>query len=418
MVNGQKVVTADLTDGDLIRAGKTVLRVSLLQVESSGGDAVPAPDLEEVPSSLTLATLAPAAPSSLPPSPDSVADFEWPAPRVDRPTPLPAPAAPPRPAAVVAPRAPSCVPCTVCATPLAAGAPNGASPPLCPDCQAAIRGQRQPIPCYSLVRKLGEGTMGVVYLGLRSTDGSLAAVKTVKPAVLGSKVQVERFLREARILEQLEHPNIVPFREMGDAGGLLYFAMDFVPGTDVAALMDRHRGPLPVPRAVGLACQMLEGLEYAHARKIVHRDIKPANLLVETKDGRDLLRVTDFGLARTYHASQISGLTMSGDFGGTAAFMPPEQVTNFREAKPSADQYSAAATLYHLLTDRNIYNLPREIPAQLMMIIYDEPVPILSRRPELPKELAAIVHRALSKDPEGRFADVRAMRAALERFGP
>jgi serine/threonine-protein kinase len=415
VVNGKKVVTADLTDGDLIRAGQTVLLVSLVNSQAPSGDSFPVPDLEGVASPRPRATPAPGAPVTRTTPLDSLGVLEGQAPRVDRPE--PPPAATPRPAPAVPALAPAVVTCKVCASPLAEARPREAAPPLCQECQAGIRSQPQPIPGYSLVRTLGEGGMGVVYLGLRNADGSLAAVKTVKPAIVGSRVQVERFLREARILEQLDHPHIVSFREMGDAGGLLYFALDFVPGADVADLLEQHRSPLPVPRAVGLACQMLEALEYAHARKIVHRDIKPANLLVESKGGRDLLRVTDFGLARTYQASQISGLTMRGDFGGTAAYMPPEQVTNFREAKPPADQYSAAATLYRLLTNHNIYNLPREIPGQLMMIMYDEPVPILTRRPELPRDLAAVIHRGLAKDPAARFADVGAMRRALEPFG-
>jgi len=258
--------------------------------------------------------------------------------------------------------------------------------------------------------------MGVVFLALRNANGLLVALKTVKPAMVGSKVQIERFLREARILEQLDHSNIVAFREMGETKGLLYFAMDFVPGTDVSDLQAQNGGPLPVARAVGLACQMLEGLEYAHARKIVHRDIKPANLLVEQRGGRDVLRVTDFGLARTYQASQISGLMMGGDIGGTVAFMAPEQVTHFRDAKPPVDQYAASATLYRLLTNQNIYNLTGQLPQQLLMIMQDDPVPILSRRADLPRELAAIIHRGIARNPGDRFADVKAMRLALAEF--
>lgn len=258
--------------------------------------------------------------------------------------------------------------------------------------------------------------MGVVYLALREADGALLAVKAVRPAVAGSGVQIERFLREARILEQLDHPHIVAFRATGESNGLLYFAMDIVRGTDASALRKTHGGPLSVARAVGLVCQMLEALAYAHARGFVHRDIKPANLLVEDRGGREVARLSDFGLARTYQASQMSGLTMRNDMGGTMAYMAPEQITHFREAKPPADQYSAAGTLYKLLTDRPVYDLPRQSSQQILMILQEDPVPILDRRPDLPPDLAAVIHRALAREPEARFPDVTAFRAALEPF--
>jgi serine/threonine protein kinase len=102
--------------------------------------------------------------------------------------------------------------------------------------------------------------------------------------------------------------------------------------------------------------------------------------------------------------------------GGTVAFMPPEQVTHFRRAKPPADQYSAAATLYNLLTGRYLFDFELAPGRGVALVLQEKPVPIRQRRPELPEELAAIIHRALAKDPEGRFADVRAFRAALTPF--
>jgi serine/threonine-protein kinase len=186
--------------------------------------------------------------------------------------------------------------------------------------------------------------MGVVYLALRQADGSPVALKTLAPAAVGTTALVERFLREASILRDLDHPHIVAFHEMGNAGHRLYFAMEYVPGTDAGRVL-REQGPVPVDRAVGWTCQLLEALAYAHARGFVHRDIKPSNVLIAARAGRLVAKLADFGLARVYHSSELSGLTLTRDVGGTAAFMAPEQVTNFREAKPPADQYAAAATL-------------------------------------------------------------------------
>jgi serine/threonine-protein kinase len=287
--------------------------------------------------------------------------------------------------------------------------------PLCPDCLEQIRNHPQTIPGYRIVRELGRGGMGIVYLAVCATDGSLVALKTIKPAVDSTQSDVERFLREARILQELNHPNIVAFREMGEAGGSFYFAMDYVKGTDAGELLKSH-GPFSIGRAVGLVRQLLSALGYAHDSGFVHRDIKPSNLLLTEADGAEVAKLADFGLARVYLDSKLSGLTMMGDWGGTMAFVAPEQITRFREAKPPVDQYSAAATLYKLLTGRFLFDFPRKSERRFLMILEEEPVPIRSRRPDIPDELAAVIHRALAKEPAKRFADVKAMSQALLPF--
>src|SRR5262249_58851116 len=113
------------------------------------------------------------------------------------------------------------------------------------------------------------------------------------------------------------------------------FAMDYVRGRDASQIL-RSESPLAVSRGVSLVCQLLEALEYAHARGFVHRDIKPANLLVSPQRGREVVKLADFGLARVYQSSQLTGLTMSGDIGGPVAFMAPEQITNRRASPPAA----------------------------------------------------------------------------------
>lgn len=274
----------------------------------------------------------------------------------------------------------------------------------------------QSIAGYLLVRELGKGGMGIVYLAIREADGVVVALKTIISAVAPSPDDIERFLREADILRELDHPNIVAFRDMGECDGRFFFAMDYVRGIDAAHLLG-ERGPLPVDRAARIACQLLEALEYAHAKGFVHRDLKPANVLLTSVAGREVVKLADFGLARTYQASTLSGITITGTMAGTPPFMPPEQILNFRNVKPAADQYAAAALLYNLLTDRYIHDFPPSIQQKLLMIMQCDPEPILSRRPELPKELAAIIHRALAREPEKRFPDVKAFRKQLLKFG-
>ena len=164
---------------------------------------------------------------------------------------------------------------------------------------------------------------------------------------------------------------------------------------------------------MGLVSQLLQALDYAHAKGFVHRDIKPANLLVTTQGGREHAKLTDFGLARVYQASKMSGLTMKGDLGGTMAFMAPEQITELREARPPVDQYAAGATLYKLLTDRYLYDMPNKLEQQITKILLEDPVPIRSRRRELPGTLAQVIHRSLARDPAARFPSVMEMRRAL-----
>ena len=258
--------------------------------------------------------------------------------------------------------------------------------------------------------------MGVVYLAYTTTAERLVALKTIQPEVAAGPVQVERFLREQRILKELDHPHIVPFHEMGNTESLLFFSMEYVRGTDAWCLRERHGGAFPIGRAVDWVRQLLQALDYAHAKGFVHRDIKPPNMLLEQARDREVVKLADFGLARAYQTSTLSGVTMKDDVAGTIAFMAPEQVSHLRESQPPVDLYAAGATLYWLLTGRPVYDLPRGLSKQILMVLQDAPVPIRSRRPDLPAGLAAVIDRSLAREPEQRFADAKDMRRALLPF--
>lgn len=381
-VNNQKVSTADLHDGDQIRGGKTLIQVSIKPTDDA-------------------------------PIADGNPALELPRPQIQR-----AAASPPAAAIKPALQQPSRVAashqqkCPACDQPMIGA---GATPGLCADCRQQAEAQEQIVPGYRIVKELGRGGMGVVYLALRESDKLPVALKAIKPAVAGNRRDVDRFLREAGILQSLNHPHIVACRDLGDvAGKLLYFAMDLVRGTDAHKLLKRD-GPLPIGRAIRMIDQLLLALDYAHAQGIVHRDIKPANLLVSSGQVENI-RLADFGLARVYQASRLSGLTMTGQIGGTLTFMAPEQISNFRHAPPSVDQFSAAATLYFLLTREHVHESDPDQRKALLYILEGRTVPLGDRRPDIPIELEAIIHKGLAREPQGRFRDVVEFRERLQQF--
>ena len=268
---------------------------------------------------------------------------------------------------------------------------------------------------YEIVREIGRGGMGVVYLARRTDNGTRIALKTIRPDVEVSERDVKLFLREAEVLQALQHPRIIPFVEIGEECGQLYFAMEYLPAPNAAEMLKEH-GSLAIPVAVAISCQVLEALEYAHARRYVHRDIKPENVLVQDRGTAIDVKLADFGLARVYQTSRMSGITMQGEIGGGLAFAPPEHLTNYRDAAPAGDLYSVAAMLYTLLTGEFIYNFPDSVAKAVLMVLQTDPVPIGERRDDLPQDLMTVLHKALERDAEKRFASATDMRAALAEW--
>jgi eukaryotic-like serine/threonine-protein kinase len=420
-VNGRKVSAGDLVDGDLIEAGQTVLLFSIndeevttvlvRETEASGSDAnikgasgLPPPTLEYDP-------------ASLPEIEGMVSELGLPAPLLSTVIPSNDHSALRRRAEATTTSCSSCTTQLSLATTEPSMTPGvGRMPALCPDCLARARELPQPVSGYEVIRELGRGGMGIVYLAYSTPAERLVALKTIQPEVAAGPVQVERFLREQRILKELDHPHIVPFHEMGKTESLLFFSMEYVRGTDAWCFREQHGGAFPIGRAVDWVRQLLQALDYAHAKGFVHRDIKPPNMLLEQEGDRETVKLADFGLARAYQTSTLSGLTMKDDVAGTIAFMAPEQVTHLRESQPPVDLYAAGATLYWLLTGRTIYDLPRGLSKQILMVLQDAPVPIRSRRQDLPAGLAAVIDRSLAREPEQRFAGAKDMRRALLPF--
>jgi serine/threonine-protein kinase len=265
---------------------------------------------------------------------------------------------------------------------------------------------------YALEGKIGAGGMGVVYLARHRGTGQRVALKVIVPESAASQAALQRFLREADVLRKLNHPRIVKFLELGLAGGQFYFAMEYVQTVDVNQVLSGRPEASRVKALCGVACQVLEALHYAHALSVVHRDIKPSNILVAQEGRRLRTRLADFGLAKNFQDAGLSGMTCEGQTLGTLAFMAPEQIMRARDARPAADLYSVAATLYFLLARRYPFDLDLD-KDPLLTVLEESPAPLAQVLPGVSAHLASVIHRGLAKDPQQRFPSAEAMRQAL-----
>ncbi|WP_414985927.1 protein kinase domain-containing protein [Acidovorax sp.] len=265
---------------------------------------------------------------------------------------------------------------------------------------------------YHIVKEIGKGAMGVVYLGRDPTIGRAVAIKTLAlseefegDALIDARA---RFFREAETAGRLQHPCIVTIFDAGEENGLAYIAMEFLQGADLAPAC-RAGHLLPVATVLSIAARVADALDYAHAHNVVHRDIKPANIMFD--GATDAVKVTDFGIARITDSSR----TRTGLVLGTPSFMSPEQLAG-KKVDGRSDLYSLGVTLFHLLTG----SLPfrGETLTQLMHKIASLEAPdIRALRPELSPAVARIVAQALQKRPEARHQTGRQLAAELRQAG-
>lgn len=266
---------------------------------------------------------------------------------------------------------------------------------------------------YLILDQLGQGGMGQVFLAEHTQMRRLVALKVLNPQVFETDpVARERFFREARAAGVLDHPNIVRMYDLCQDGKILFLVMEYVEGISLQALV-AQRGPLDVALACHYARQVAFGLQHAHELRFVHRDIKPANLLLERTG---LVKILDLGLVRS--EAEDSGLTKqlaSKSVLGTADYVAPEQAIDSSMVDMRADIYSLGATLYYLLAGRTLFPEGRTAQKLVWQQIKD-PMPIARLRPDVPAELAAVVHRMLQKRPADRFATAAEVFEALAPF--
>jgi serine/threonine-protein kinase len=253
---------------------------------------------------------------------------------------------------------------------------------------------------YTILRRLGSGGMGEVYLAQHPRLPRRDALKVLPAAVTADREYRQRFSREADLAAGLSHPHIVGIHDRGEFQGQLWISMDYVEGTDAAQLLrSRYPSGMPQTQVFEIVSAVADALDYAHSRGLLHRDIKPANILLgePAPRGRRIL-LADFGIAR--QLGDISGLTATNMMVGTTAYSPPEQLRG-ADIDGRADEYALGCTAFHLLTGSAPFH--HSNPAVVISQHLSEPPPrIGDQRPEL-AEFDAVVAKALAKNPDDRY---------------
>lgn len=363
-VNGIRVETAHLKHGDRIQGGETVLEVEVAGDQGDFPAYVPGSAEKSEPSVITVA-------------------------------------------------------CLNCGVPARAEAsrPDAKLSYVCEACREQLRKNPQPIPGYQMIRVLGQGGMGSVMLARSVKDGQPVAIKTLLPEVAVSEQSLKRFMREIEVAASLQHPNVVSYIEHGTHNGIVYLVSEYVGGPDAAKLAKTRGGKLNFQEVGVIIEQTLAALDFAHAKGFVHRDIKEQNILVDGAFPKYVAKLTDFGLSKSYKQTGMSGVTMVGDVAGTIAYMPPEQVRDFKEVRPPSDIYAIGMTAYSLLTGAHALDIsPKAGISETVKAIFEKPIiPIAQRIPDIPLRISAVFETALAKQIDLRWRSAGEMREALLR---
>jgi serine/threonine-protein kinase len=268
------------------------------------------------------------------------------------------------------------------------------------------------IPGYEVVRELGCGGFGVVYLARERALGRLVAVKLVRHGLLSSPAERAALVAEARVLARLGHPHIVPVYQCGEVGGVPYYVSEYLPGGSLARRLDGT--PWAAGGAARLVRTLAEAVQHAHENGVVHRDLKPANVLLADAQGPPVPKVCDFGLAKLADAGGEPTPTRA--VVGTPSYMAPEQALGRTSAAgPGADVYALGAILYELLTGRPPFRA--ETPFETLLQVREaDPAPPSLLNPKVPRDLETVCLQCLRKEPERRYPSAEGLAADLRRF--
>jgi YVTN family beta-propeller protein len=270
---------------------------------------------------------------------------------------------------------------------------------------------------YRIEAVAGEGGMGRVYRATQIALNRRVAVKLIVPELAGDADFRARFQRESHLTASIEHPNVIPVYEAGEAEGRLFIAMRWVEGTDLRSVIV-NEGRLDPDRAVAIVEQVAAALDAAHSGGLVHRDVKPANVMLTATHGGEHVYLTDFGL--TKKTASGTALTRTGHFVGTPDYMPPEQIKG-EPADARTDVYALGCLLFHALTGRPPYDRDNEV-AKMYAQVHDPPPSLVEAVPDAPVRFDEVIARALAKDADQRYPSAgdlgRAARAALGGADP
>jgi serine/threonine protein kinase/formylglycine-generating enzyme required for sulfatase activity len=268
---------------------------------------------------------------------------------------------------------------------------------------------------WEIIRELGRGGMGIVYLAKNRLMGRMEVLKVVGRHLIERPGVFERFRREIQSAARLQHTNIVTAYTAVRLGSSLVFAMEYVDGLDLARMV-KTKGPLPIAHAAYFTQQVALGLQHAQERGMVHRDIKPANLILARDGKKAIVKVLDFGLAKvTSEGESDSNLTREGQMVGTPDYIAPEQIRDAKSADIRADIYSLGCTLYYLLTGsppfrrEHLFDVYKDHESTVA-------TPLNLVRPEVPVELAAVAAKMMAKEPARRFQTPAQVAQALVPF--
>ena len=291
---------------------------------------------------------------------------------------------------------------------------------IVPEGQRASDAPREPSPMagrtslgkYQILRELGAGGMGTVYLAVDSNLKRTVALKVLHKERASNETLVRRFESEAQAAAQLKHENIVTVYDAGQIEGHLFIALEFVDGTDIHELVAK-RGSIPLKRSVGFVKQVAQALDHLHRRGIVHRDIKPSNLLL-TKDG--VVKLTDLGLARAVDESLQSNITREGTTVGTVDYMAPEQARNSQSADIRSDIYSLGCTWYQMLTGEPPFPEGSVTNKLYSHISKPRPDPRAFNQ-TVPEEIVAIMHKMMARKADDRYQTPAELLHDLDNLG-
>lgn len=274
---------------------------------------------------------------------------------------------------------------------------------------------------YIVEDLLAHGGMGLVVSARNPELDQRVAVKLLLPELAASTVLSARFLREARLAAQVESPHLVRVFDVGRLeSGVPYMVMELLAGTDLAKAL-AERGALPVTDAVDIVLQAIAGIAHIHASGIVHRDLKPSNVFLSRgRGGTMTVKILDFGISKQSSQEAGPGLTATDTMLGTPQYMSPEQINEARSVDARSDVWSLGVILYESLVNKLPFIPTGDTAGALFgAILYTDPVPIDSLRPELPPDLARAIMRCLERSADARFTTVADLAAALIPFaGP